>query len=321
MPELPEVETYVRDLAPEIAGRAVIAAQVMWPRIIAAPTAEAFPARIAGLRFTGFGRRGKYMLLGLSDDTTLVVHLRMTGKLLIVPGNTPPDPHTHVVLTLDDGRALHYNDSRKFGRFWLVADPEALLAGKLGPEPLSDDFTPADFAARLAGRQAPIKALLLDQALVAGIGNIYADEALFHAGIHPARPGGALSGAEIARLHAAIRAVLSEAIARHGSSLGDSSQQNFLRPGGTPGGYQEEHAVFHRTGQPCLRCGAIIERIVIAQRSTHFCPVCQKQKVSRKVAKPQRKSDKMAVIPSVSEESLRQRDVHQRDSSSLRSSE
>ena len=282
MPELPEVETYVRDLAPEIAGRTVVAAQVTWPRIIAVPAAEAFPARITGLRFTTFGRRGKYMLLGLSDDTTLVVHLRMTGKLLIVPGDTPPAPHTHVVLTLDDGRALHYNDSRKFGRFWLVADPDVLLASKLGPEPLSDDFTPAGLAARLAGRQAPIKALLLDQALVAGIGNIYADESLYHAGIHPARPGGTLTRPEIARLHAAIRTVLAAAIDRHGSSLGDSTQQNFLRPGGAPGGYQENHAVFQRTGQPCLRCGTVIERIVIAQRSTHFCPTCQKQKRSRK---------------------------------------
>ncbi len=288
MPELPEVETYVRELAPEIAGRMITAASVTWARIIAAPDAAAFPARLAGLRFTTFGRRGKYMLLGLADDSTLVVHLRMTGKLLIVPGDTPPAPHTHVVLTLDDGRSLHYNDPRKFGRLWVVADPDALLGAKLGPEPLSDDFTPARLAAALAGRQAAIKALLLNQAVVAGVGNIYADEALFRARLHPARAGGTLSRPEIARLHEAVRAVLSAGIARRGSSLGGSTSQNYLRPGGEPGGYQEDHLVFRRTGQPCARCGAIIQRIVIGQRSTHFCPVCQKEKRqrgSRQVAK------------------------------------
>jgi formamidopyrimidine-DNA glycosylase len=291
MPELPEVETYVRELAPAIAGRTIVAAQVFWPRIIAAPDAAAFPDRVAGLRFTSFGRRGKYMLLGLSDDSTLVVHLRMTGKLLVVPGDTPPTAHTHVVLTLDDGRSLHYDDPRKFGRFWVVADPETLLDAKLGPEPLSDDFTPSRLAMALAGRQAAIKALLLDQAVVAGVGNIYADEALFRAGIHPARAGGTLTRREIARLHEAVRTVLAAGIERQGSSLGGSNSQNYLRPGGERGSFQEEHLVFRRTGQPCATCGTTIERIVIGQRSTHFCPVCQREKRrrgSRKAAKTPR---------------------------------
>jgi formamidopyrimidine-DNA glycosylase len=275
MPELPEVETYVRELAPELTGRTITAARVFWTRTIAAPLAEEFPARIAGLGFNSFDRRGKYMLLGMDDGSTLIVHLRMTGKLLILPGDTEPNVHTHVVMALDDGRALHYNDPRKFGRIWLVPDREAVLA-KLGPEPLADDFRVDDFAARLKGRSAAIKALLLDQSMVAGVGNIYADESLFRAGIHPARPGGSLTPDEIVRLHAAIREVLHAGIARRGSTLGASNLQNYLRPGGMPGDFQNEFFVFRRTGEPCLVCGTPVERIVIAQRSTHFCPHCQR---------------------------------------------
>lgn len=275
MPELPEVETYVRELAPELTGRTVLAARVHWPRTIAAPLAETFPDAIRGLRFTTFDRRGKYMCLGMSDDFTLIVHLRMTGKLLVQRGDVPAAAHTHVLVDLDDGRTLHYVDPRKFGRIWLTQTPETVLA-KLGPEPLGDAFTVAGWQQALQGRSASIKALLLDQSLVAGVGNIYADEALFRARIHPARPGGALDAAEIAALHAAIREVLAVAITHQGSSLGGSSLQNYLRPGGTPGGFQEAHAVFRRTGLPCPRCGTVIERIVLGQRSTHFCPACQR---------------------------------------------
>lgn len=277
MPELPEVETYVRELAPDLTGRTIQAARVYWARTIAAPAAEQFADRITGLHFTTFDRRGKYMLLGLSDGSTLIVHLRMTGKLLVKEANAPIDKHTHVHITLDDGRTLHYNDSRKFGRMWVVGDPQEVLH-KLGPEPLDDAFTPEELGRRLAGRSAAIKGLLLDQSIVAGVGNIYADEALFRAGIHPQRAGGDLTAAELERLREAIRAVLAAGIARQGSSLGGSSLQNYVRPGGAPGGYQDEHAVFRRTGQPCATCGTPIERIVIAQRSTHFCPTCQPTK-------------------------------------------
>lgn len=274
MPELPEVETYVRELAPQITGRTIVAARVFWARTIAAPTPDEFPTRLAGLRFERFARRGKYMLLGLSGGATLIVHLRMTGKLRVLPGDALPDKHTHVVLELDDGRCVHYVDPRKFGRIWLVDDP-AQVVDKLGPEPLSEAFSPADLAARLAGRSASIKALLLDQHIVAGVGNIYADEALFQAKLHPLRPGGSLTPVEVERLHGAVRAVLGKGIEQRGSTLGDSVLQNYLPPSGKPGSAQEGHQVFRRTGLPCLVCGTPIARIVVAQRSTHFCPVCQ----------------------------------------------
>jgi formamidopyrimidine-DNA glycosylase len=274
VPELPEVETYVRELTPELTGRTITAAHVFWPRTIAEPLAEEFPNRIAGLTFDSFDRRGKYMLLGMNDGSTLIVHLRMTGKLLILPGDSERNLHTHVVMELDNGSTLHYNDPRKFGRIWLVPDRTTVLA-KLGPEPLTDDFRVDEFAARLAGRSAPVKSLLLDQRLVAGVGNIYADESLFRAGIHPARAGGSLTPDEIARLHIAIREVLEAGIRRRGSTLGGSSLQNYLRPGGLPGDFQNEFFVFRRTGEPCLVCGTPIVRTVIGQRSTHFCPHCQ----------------------------------------------
>lgn len=281
MPELPEVETYVRELAPQIKDRQVTAAHVYWERTIAAPAPAQFVQQIIGQRFRRFDRRGKYMLLGMERDAngsqpgdTLIVHLRMTGHLYVEPTGTPPGKHTHVVLDLDNDHSLHYVDSRKFGRMWLVADPEPVLH-KLGPEPLAEQFTPALLASRLAGRKAPVKALLLDQRIVAGVGNIYADEALFRAGIHPTQPGGSLTLVEIERLQAAITLVLALGIERQGSSLGLNRIQNYARPGGEPGGFQEEFQVFRRTGQPCPRCGQTIERIIVGQRSTHFCPNCQ----------------------------------------------
>lgn len=274
MPELPEVETYVRELAPSLAGRRVVGVTVRWARTVAIPSVAQFTQEMVGRSFTTFDRRGKYMLLGLENGHTLIVHLRMTGRLSAYATPFAPDKHTHVVFDLADGGQLHFQDSRKFGRIWLVASPATVLA-KLGPEPLSEDFMSADFAGRLKGRGATIKALLLDQSIVAGVGNIYADESLYLAGIHPARPGGDLRIEEIHKLHEAIRTVLGRAIAAHGSSLGNSSIQNYQRLGGEPGDFQNQHRVFQRTGQPCLHCGRPVERIVITQRSTHFCPQCQ----------------------------------------------
>ena len=274
MPELPEVETYIRELAPLLRGRTVTRAQVTWERTIAAPAAADFCRAIQGQRFDDFDRRGKYMLLKLAGGMTLIVHLRMTGKLSVVEAATAADKHTHVVMTLDDGSHLHYRDTRKFGRIWLVSDPTQVLH-KLGPEPLSTDFEIDKFFKKLRGRKASIKALLLDQSIVAGVGNIYADEALFLAGIRPARAGSSLSLADTTALHKAIQQVLQAGIAYRGSSLGDSDLQNYTRPGGEKGGFQEEFKVFRRTGKPCPTCHTVVERIVLAQRSTHFCPHCQ----------------------------------------------
>jgi len=295
MPELPEVETYVRDLEGLLKGRSVVRTEVRWSRTVAAPDAEAFVARMTGMRFVTFGRRGKYMLLGLESGETLVVHLRMTGSFTLVPATPPPpttdarthrsteilitdtlntdDPHVHLLFDLDDGSQLRFRDTRKFGRLWLVENAETVIHA-LGPEPWDPAFTPEAFGAALAGRRAPVKALLLDQRIVAGVGNIYADESLWQAGILPMRAAGSLSADETTRLHGAIRMVLERAIVRGGSSLGDGST-NYVAPSGAQGAFQEEFAVFQRTGKPCLRCGAPIQRTVVAQRGTHYCGVCQ----------------------------------------------
>lgn len=275
MPELPEVETFVRELEPELKNRRVTAATVYWPRIVTTPSAEEFAVQIVGEEFVSFGRRAKYMLLGLRSGATLIVHLRMTGHLHVLDGTALPDKHTHVVMRLDDGRTLHYQDPRKFGRLWLVEDVEPVLR-KLSAEPLGEEFTTAWLAERLKGRSAAIKALLLDQTIAAGIGNIYADEALHLAGIHPTRSGASLTTSEIEKLHAAIRTVLQRGIDKHGSSLGGSVLTNYRRPNGELGQMQDEFQVYGRTGEPCRTCGKPIQRLVIAQRSSHFCEGCQR---------------------------------------------
>jgi len=287
MPELPEVETALRDLEPELRARRVTGAWVGWPRTLASPDVSHFVTAITGATFVAFQRRAKYLIFGLSpapEQTgdgdkgaqmlSLIVHLRMTGRLRVEAAGVEADAHTHLLLDLDDGRRLHFRDPRKFGRVWLTADAATVLA-RLGPEPDDPALTPEHLVARLAGRRAPIKALLLDQSIWAGVGNIYADEALHAAAIDPRRAAGSLSNEEVARLHGSVQQVLADAIARKGSSLGLAST-NYQRPGGGAGGYQELHQVFRRTGQPCPRCGARIERVIVAQRSTHFCPACQR---------------------------------------------
>lgn len=273
MPELPEVETYVRTLAPQLQGKRIVGANVYWPRTVAQPDAAVFEQLIRGHRFESFDRRGKYMLFGLDQGETLIVHLRMTGELRVQPAAFAADKHTHLVLDLDSGESLHYRDQRKFGRVWLVSDVASVLH-KLGPEPFSADFTPEGLTDALLGRHAAIKALLLDQSIVAGVGNIYADEALYRARIDPRRAGGSLNNEEVVRLWRAVKDVLQMGIDRRGSSLGQGPQ-NYTPPDGLPGSAQEMHQVFRRTGLPCQHCGAPIERVVLAQRSTHFCPQCQ----------------------------------------------
>ena len=269
MPELPEVETIVNQLRPCLLERRIVAVWIGWERIVDRPPAEIFCQRLRGQTFADARRRGKFLLFPLHGGDTLLVHLRMTGNLLLQPSSVEPDQHTHAVLTLDDGHCLHYRDVRKLGRLYLVDDPQEVIGG-LGPEPLAADFDAAALAARLAGRRARIKSLLLDQHILAGLGNIYADEALFRAGIHPLRPGHSLTVAEIARLHTAIRAVLSEAIAARGSTLRD-----YRSAEGQPGRFQERLRVFRREGEPCPRCRTPLARIRVGGRSTYFCPRCQ----------------------------------------------
>ena len=277
MPELPEVETYVRALEPLLLGKTVLKAEVRWPRTIAAPDAARFTDLVRGRRFSSFNRRGKYMLFGLDSGETLVVHLRMTGELRLLPptqpdaGTAPPpiDKHTHVLFDLDTSEQLRYRDTRKFGRIWLV-DDSATVVGNLGPEPLDEDFLPQTLSQLLAGRKASIKSLLLNQTVLAGVGNIYADEALFRAGIDPRRAGGSLALEETKRLHLALRDVLLAGIEAQGSTV-----QNYAPPTGAKGGFQEQFQVFRRSGEPCFTCGTPVSRTVLSQRSTHFCPACQ----------------------------------------------
>ena len=270
MPELPEVETFVRALRRPLLGRTIVAARNDWPRHIALPPPDELAARIAGRRIEAIDRRGKYLVFTLSDDANLIIHLKMTGHLSVAPADTPPDPYAHTVFALDDGRELRFRDPRKFGRVYLVRDP-AQVVGPLGPEPLAEAFTADELAARLAGRRRVLKPLLLDQTFIAGIGNIYADEALFYAGIRPTRRSDSLTAGETAALHAAIQKVLGMGIEREGASIG-----TYVKADGEMGDMQNAVAVFRRTGQACYTCGWPIERIVLGGRSTHFCPGCQR---------------------------------------------
>ena len=272
MPELPEVETVAADLRPLLIGRRFSAAHIAWPRTLAEPDPAALTERLRGRQIIDVGRRGKYLLIHLDSGETLIVHLRMTGHLAVVPDGSPAlaDAHLRAWFGLAEGERLVFTDARKFGRIWLV-DDLARVVGKLGPEPLDWTFTAEVLAGRLQGRRVAIKAALLDQAVVAGVGNIYADEALFRAGIHPLRRAAGLTVDEIAALRDAIRQVMAESIDQRGTLLRD-----YRTPYGADGAFQERLRVYRQTGRPCPRCGAAIERIRVTQRSTHFCPQCQR---------------------------------------------
>ena len=293
MPELPEVETVARDLQRWVAGARITDAEVRWARTIRHPEPEQFVAEIRGAQIGRVGRRAKSVLIHLADGRVMTVALRMTGALIVAPPGTPDDPYARVVFQLADGRELRYRDVRKFGRIGLweggglvrrkrtkrgrrVADAKAPyrvgdVFGRHGPEPLATTFTAAKLAERLRGRSARLKTLLLDQSFVAGVGNIYADEALWRARLHPLRTADSLTRDEVTRLHRAIRWVLRQGINNRGTSLGD-----YVGADDRPGDNAERLAVYRRTGEPCFRCGRAIERIVVGQRSTHFCPRCQK---------------------------------------------
>lgn len=276
MPELPEVEMVARGLRESLVSSAITGVEVRWPRSIVlqaerSPEPAAFARRITGQVVTDVGRRGKWVVMALSGGDTLLVHLRMTGRLILEAEGCLSDRHLRVLFFLDDGRRLHFIDQRKFGRIVLTDEPQEVL-GDLGPEPLDEEFTPERFRRMLARRRGRIKPLLLNQRFLAGLGNIYADEALWRARVHPLRRADMLSWTEIRGLHGAIRAVLRAAIESGGTTLSDGTYQ---QTDGQPGQFAGRLAVYGRDGQPCLCCGSTVERITVNQRGTHVCPRCQ----------------------------------------------
>jgi len=272
LPELPEVETIRRDLEPLVLGVTIVGVELFWSGSIARPSAQEFEGLITGRTILRLGRRGKYLIFLLSGGWNLVVHLAMTGRLLV--NQVKRDKHTRAVFHLEDESDLLFVNMRKFGRLYLVKDAQEVV-GQLGPEPLEAEFTPQRFAHLLANRRGALKPLLLNQHFLAGLGNIYANEAPFVAELHPLRRADTLSPAEVERLYKAIRSVLEEAIEDGGTTLGDTPG-DYRRPSGEKGKHQERLQVFQRTGGPCPRCGATIERMVLGGRGTYFCPHCQR---------------------------------------------
>ena len=264
MPELPEVETERGRLAQRLEGRRIAAARIDDPRLTRPEDPAVVAARLAGERVDAVERRGKYLVLRLGEGEVLLVHLRMTGGFRYAPAS-----HERAVLELDDGTRIAYRDLRRFGT-WLLLDPdeaERHLAVRLGPEPLERRFTAPFLADRLAGRKAPIKAAILDQRTVAGLGNIYADESLWHARIHPLRPAGELTPTEVGALRNGIRKAFRLGIRRQGADLGDGAYAG--------GRMQDEFRVYGRAGAPCDRCGTPLEKTRAGGRGTWYCPRCQ----------------------------------------------
>lgn len=273
MPELPEVETITRELREAgILGLQINKAIIFWNKTIAIPESHFFSKRIQHQTIKGIERRGKFIVFCLSQDY-LLVHLRMTGKFLIGKENAPPNNHERVRLFLSSGIILHYEDQRKFGKWYLVSSLDEILA-TIGIEPLSSDFTLSAFKTLLKGKKQKIKPFLLNQSYIAGIGNIYADEALWMAKIHPLRTVNSLSANEIRKLHESIIIVLTRGVENTGTSLG-STRANYFSVSGRRGGNQSHLNVFRQDGMPCKRCKAIIQKIVVGQRGTHYCPFCQ----------------------------------------------
>ena len=268
MPELPEVETIKRDLENKIIGLCFTGATLHWPRMLQNLTPDDFRRRLLSHSVERITRRGKYLIFQLSNGETLILHLRMSGSLRM---DTECDdaPYIRATFDFDNGARLYFRDPRKFGMIWLVEDEEQVV-GKLGPEPLDKGFTTKALQSILKKHSAPIKAVLCDQTFIAGIGNMYADEALFNAKIHPERQANSLSHDETKRLRRAIVAVLTKAIEGGGASISD-----YRRPDGQSGEAQFVFKVAHQLGKRCDRCGTHIERISIRKRGSYFCPKCQ----------------------------------------------
>lgn len=266
MPELPEVETIARNLRPEIVGQKIIHARVFWQKTLAKPSQEQFLSQIKEQTILSVSRRAKYLHITLSD-LHLFIHLRMSGDLLIKDASYQPQKHDRITFTLSNKHHLVFNDTRKFGRVWLVTNIDE-VTGKLGPEPLEAEFTPELLYAMLQEKHRHIKPLLLDQSFVAGLGNIYTDEALHMAGIHPLKYSNKISYNETRKLHQAVQTVLQAGIEHNGASI------DWVYRGG---GFQNYFNAYGRENLPCLTCGHLIQKISVGQRGTHFCPNCQEK--------------------------------------------
>src|SRR5687768_7594886 len=281
MPELPEVETVARDLRPRLVGAEIAGVRSTWARTLRTHDARSFADGVVGRSVEAVGRRAKLLVVELSGGVALTIHLKMTGQLFVVPASTAEDGYIRLVLELADGRELRFRDIRKFGKVGLYErDPAtgdllverggAGVFAATGPEPLDPGFTVRDFRRRIRARRGRLKSLLLDQTFLAGIGNIYADEALWASRLHPLRSASSLRPADETRLYEAIRTILAEAVERRGSSIDD-----YTAPDGD-GAMQERLMVYQRTTEPCRRCGRPIRRLVMGGRATHFCSWCQR---------------------------------------------
>jgi formamidopyrimidine-DNA glycosylase len=274
VPELPEVETIVADLRPHLVGRTITRCELSFPAIVRHPEPEVFVDSIGGMRIESVGRRGKYIFIRLLNNLVLVVHLGMTGQLRLVDAVAPIEKHTHAVFFLDDGRQLRYRDTRRFGRLLLGTERELLAAKKmplLGPEPIDPEFAADELYRRLRKRHTALKAVLLDQSAIAGVGNIYADESLHRARLRPDRRAGSVSKKSARRLHESLRESLQAAIENRGSSV-----DTYRDAWGETGRQQEQLLVYGRAGEPCFMCGRPLSSIRIAGRTTVFCRRCQR---------------------------------------------
>ncbi len=275
MPELPEVQTVVDDLiAAGVPGVVITGTRVFWKKTVATHSSADFCKEIRNRQIAAISRRGKFIIFELQPEMALLFHLRMTGRFVLAQAGSRRTRHDHLIFRLQDGRQLRFHDTRKFGRVFLADTPHA-ITGHLGPEPLADEFTAKKLAAMLSARQRQLKPLLLDQAFIAGMGNIYVDEALWEARLHPLRNSATLEAAQAVQLHRSIRRVLRQGLNNSGTTLG-SGKANFYSLERKSGRNRSFLKVFRRTGQPCPRCGHPIERLVVGQRSTHICSRCQK---------------------------------------------
>jgi len=269
MPELPEVETVKNELIPHVTNRRITGVTLLWEGIVKEPSVDEFCTGVTGQIIKDINRRGKYLSFSLSSGDTLIVHLKMTGSLIVKPGAEELPEYTRAVIHLDNGTDIAFRDPRKFGVLRLVEDREKII-GKLGPEPFDEDFTSQTLARILQKRKTPMKALLCEQNLIAGIGSMYADEVLFATKIHPLRAGEDVTQQETEQLYREIRRILWAAIENKGASV-----DTYYRPDGTKGTAHYEFKVAHRFKEPCCTCATPIERIKVRGRGSYFCPECQ----------------------------------------------